>query len=235
MPALPRSASASSVPIFSSRLSISVSTRETKKLATEAMPARVCPFAAACSRPVQVGAHDVAVALDREDQRDVDADALGRARWVIAGRPSSVAGILTSRLGRSTAFHRSSGLGEGGVGVAGEPRVDLERHPAVDAAGGLPGAAEHVAGLLDVGDGDLADGVVDRRAAGGQLADLLVVGLAVRQRRREDRRVGGDPDDALVGDQLLQVAAGAAARATGRRARWTRPPRPARRASRWGP
>ena len=51
MPALPRSASASSVPIVSSRLSISVSTRETKKLATEVMPARVCPFAVACSRP----------------------------------------------------------------------------------------------------------------------------------------------------------------------------------------
>src|SRR4051795_7180337 len=48
IPALPRSASASSVPIFSSRLSISVSTRETKKLATEAMPASVSPSACAC-------------------------------------------------------------------------------------------------------------------------------------------------------------------------------------------
>ena len=51
MPALPRRASASSVPIFSSRLSISVSTRETKKLATDAIRPSWCPLAAACSSP----------------------------------------------------------------------------------------------------------------------------------------------------------------------------------------
>jgi hypothetical protein len=66
---------------------------------------------------------------------------------------------------------------------------------------------EEIAGVLDVGDGDRAHGVVDRGTALGELADLLVVGLAVRQCGGEDRGVGGDPDDVLVGDEALQVAA----------------------------
>ena len=61
--------------------------------------------------------------------------------------------------------------------------------------------------MRDVRHGDLADGVVDGGAARGQLAHLLVVDLAVRQRRGEDRRVGRDADDAVLGDQRLQVAA----------------------------
>ena len=55
----------------------------------------------------------------------------------IAGSPAPVAGILTNRLGRSTSHHSSSGLRDGRRGVVGEPGVDLDRHPAVDAVGGL--------------------------------------------------------------------------------------------------
>ncbi len=51
MAALPFSALASSVPILSSRLSTSVSTRLTKNEATEAMWLRSRPAASAFSRP----------------------------------------------------------------------------------------------------------------------------------------------------------------------------------------
>ena len=51
MAALPRSAFASSLPIFSSRLSTSVSTRDTKNDATETMAVMSCPLARACSMP----------------------------------------------------------------------------------------------------------------------------------------------------------------------------------------
>src|SRR5699024_836865 len=52
-PAWPRSAAASSVPSSSSRESISESTRETKKEATDWMLERSLPAAAACSRPAR--------------------------------------------------------------------------------------------------------------------------------------------------------------------------------------
>lgn len=50
---------------------------------------------------------DLLVALEREDQRDVDGDALSRVA-VIAGRPSRVAGILIMAFGRSTLAQSSS-------------------------------------------------------------------------------------------------------------------------------
>ena len=51
MAALLLSASASGVPILVSRLSTSVSTRDTKNEATDAIVEMSCPLAAACSRP----------------------------------------------------------------------------------------------------------------------------------------------------------------------------------------
>ena len=77
MPALLFSAIASSVPTSASRLSISVSTRETKNDATEWIVERSWPAALACSRPVEVGVDDLAVAVEAEDEGDVDADARG--------------------------------------------------------------------------------------------------------------------------------------------------------------
>nr|KEP22428.1 hypothetical protein DA06_22875 [Georgenia sp. SUBG003] len=55
-PALPRSAFASSVPIASRRASISASTRETKKEATERIPLRSMPAAWARSSPSRYAA-----------------------------------------------------------------------------------------------------------------------------------------------------------------------------------
>ena len=51
MAALPFSAAASGVPIASSRLSTSVSTRETKNDATYAIVEMSCPLATAASSP----------------------------------------------------------------------------------------------------------------------------------------------------------------------------------------
>ena len=76
------------LPIASSRLSISVSTRETKNDATEWILDRSWPVVVRLLQPGEVGVHHAAVALEAEDQRDVDADALGRASSVIAGQPS---------------------------------------------------------------------------------------------------------------------------------------------------
>ena len=84
---------------------------------------------------------------------------------------------------------------------------DLDRDPAVDAVGGVEDRLEHVAGVADVGGGEREDGLVDVGARGGELTDLAVVALAVGEGGGEDRRVGGDPDDVVVLDEVGEVAA----------------------------
>ena len=124
---------------------------------------------------------------------------------VIAGSPARVAGILISRLGRSTILCSSCACAMVAGGVVRQPGVDLDGDPAVGVPGGLEGGGEQVAGVADVVGGDLPDGVVDVGAAGGEFADLLLVGRAVLERGLEDRRVRGHPDDVRVRDQVLEV------------------------------
>src|SRR5689334_18557212 len=87
MAALPRSAAACGVPALSSRLSTSVSTRDTKNEATEAIRA-VPSGLAGLLHAGQERLDHLAVAGQRKDQRDVDADPSAR-QAVIAGRPSA--------------------------------------------------------------------------------------------------------------------------------------------------
>ena len=68
---------------------------------------------------------------------------------VIASRPSIVAGILIIALGRST-VPTALGLGDGAGGVVRETRLDLDRDPAVLAAGRVVDRAEDVARVGDV-------------------------------------------------------------------------------------
>ena len=79
-----------------------VSTRDTKKLATEAIRARGRPAATRSSSAGEEGLDDRLVLLHREEQRDVHVDAGGDdAR--IAGSPAAVPGILIIAFGRATA------------------------------------------------------------------------------------------------------------------------------------
>ena len=68
----------------------------------------------------------------------------------IAGRPSSVAGILMNRFGRSTSACRRAASAIVRLGVVGEVRVDLERDPAVLAVALVADGAQDVAGGADV-------------------------------------------------------------------------------------
>ena len=153
--------------------------------------------------PGQVGVHDAAVAVEREDQRDVDADALGdrrgdRRQSFLGGRDldEQVRAVdpapqLLRQLDRA-------------VGVAGGARIDLDGHASVLAVGGVVHAAQDVAGALHVGGGELEDGVVDARARLLELGDLIGVLLTVGQGAGEDRGVRGDADDPGRLDQLGQ-------------------------------
>ena len=126
---------------------------------------------------------------------------------VIAGRPARVAGILISRLGRSTIFHRSCGLRDRGVGRRGPGRARPRSRPGRRRRWWRRRGGQHVAGVADVVGGQRLDRVLDRAVPGGELGDLVVVRVALGQGRGEDRRVGGHSHHRRVRDQLGQVAA----------------------------
>ena len=117
-----------------------------------------------------------------------------------------MAGILISRFGRSTIFHSSMACRMVlSVSCASRGSTSMDTRPSTPPEASYC-LAQHVAGVAHVVGGDRADGGVDVGAPLGELLDLRVVGVALRQRGLEDRRVGGDADDAPGVDQVLQIA-----------------------------
>ncbi|CPU64688.1 Uncharacterised protein [Mycobacteroides abscessus] len=91
----------------------------------------------------------------------------------------------------------------------GEARVDLDRDAPVDAVGGVVDGAQEVGGGAHVVRRDALDGGLHGRvvgARGREVGELGVVGVALRERRREDRGVRGHADDAARRHQLGEVA-----------------------------
>jgi hypothetical protein len=87
----------------------------------------------------------------------------------------------------------------------GEAGVDLDRDPAVAVpASPVVDRAEHVAGFAHVCGHQEPHRLADRGAAQGEVTHLLLVAGARAQRPGEDRGVGGDADDAALG-QLGQI------------------------------
>src|SRR5581483_9433898 len=113
-----------------------------------------------------------------EDQRDVDADAL---RDRLGGRLQVLEGGRDIDVGVGAVDHppQVPGLGDGLGRVLGYPRVDLDRHPAVEAAGLVVDRAQHVTCPADVVGGDGAGRLFHAHAANLQVLDLLVVGVAL--------------------------------------------------------
>ena len=110
------------------------------------------------------------------------------------------------------------GLGLGGLGLVRQARRHLEGDPAVTRLP-LVHRPQQVAGVADVGGGDGAQRLLDADLPDRQRVQLVVVGLRAVDGRGEDRRVGGDADDA---DARRPATAGSrcgCGRATGRRAR----------------
>ena len=153
----------------------------------------------------EVGLGDGRVAPEGEDQRHVDRDPFGNA---VLDRTEPRLG------GRDLDVHvraidllvEPRRLLEGALALVGERRVDLERDPAVDSGRALPDGVHQVTGCADVvhreGEEDL--GRVTGRC--GHLAQLLVVEVALGEGLLEDRRVGGDADDRVVGHQAGELS-----------------------------
>ena len=143
------------------------------------------------------------MALEREDQRDVDRDA-GGDRLLDRGQARLRGGDLDEQVRAVDERVQALGLLDRALGVVGEARVDLERDPAVAGvlAGLVPLRAQDVAGAADVLDGEREEDLLGLGLVLEHLAQLLVVGVALGDRRLEDRRVRGDAVDALAHERL---------------------------------
>jgi hypothetical protein len=84
----------------------------------------------------EVGVHHGAVPVEGEDQGDVHADALGEGGGD-RGQAFDGGGDLDHRVGSVHQPPQQSGLRDRGLGVAGQPWVDLDRDAAVDAVGAV--------------------------------------------------------------------------------------------------
>ena len=76
---------------------------------------------------------------------------------VIAGNPGRRGGNLDQQVGAVDDLPQLGGLADGLLGVVGQPRIDFDGHPAVDAVGGFPLRTQHVAGRPHVVGDDGAD------------------------------------------------------------------------------
>ena len=152
---------------------------------------------------LDVGVDDLLVALEREDQGDVDGDTLGQGggdgRQAFEGCRNLDHGVRTVDLGPQLLSLLLSGFG-----LVSKTRVDLDGDTAVDEVGGLGDLAEDVGGVAHIGGGELAHGGLDVDLA--EFLELGVVRADLAQGLLEDGRVGGHTDDVLVGDEVLQGA-----------------------------
>src|SRR3954453_19075490 len=162
------------------------------------------PLLEALFQSGEVGVHDRPVALETEDEGDVDTDAAGDGRR----------DRRQARLGRRN-FDvqvrpvdqppQVRGLGGGRVRLVRQAGRDLEGDPTVT-GGPLGDRGEQVTGVADVGCGDRAQSLLDAHLAHCEGVQLVVVGLRSADRRGEDGGVRWDPDDRVLVDEGLQVA-----------------------------
>ena len=118
----------------SSRFSASVSTRLTKNDATEAIVLNRQPAARALLERREIRLDDRGIGVDREEQRDVDVDALGE-QPPRRDRPSAVPGTLIITFGRSTAAQSRRASAIVSLDVVRGARRHLDRDVAVHALG----------------------------------------------------------------------------------------------------
>jgi hypothetical protein len=90
--------------------------------------------------------------------------------------------------------------------VSRDAGVDLDRHPAVDAFGGVVDGSQDVACPPDVVRRQRAESFADVDAAQREVAQLGVVAVGGRDGLLEDARVRRDADEVPVADEVAEVA-----------------------------
>ena len=145
---------------------------ETKNDATEPIGDEVEPGGSGSLETIEERVDDLRVALKGEDQRDVDADALGQC---LADRGQALDGgrNLDEQVRSVDHPPQRASLGDRLRGVAGNARVDLDRHAAVDSAARVVGRPQHVAAPPHVGGGDEPQRLADVDPAGREVVELV--------------------------------------------------------------
>ena len=156
--------------------------------------------AAAGHEPLQaadVGPRDLLVALEREDERDVDGLAL-RDHVLDRGEARLRRRDLHEEVRLVDELVQADGLGGRPLGVVGEVRVDLERDVSVLAGALVPHRPQKVERLVHVLHGEAQEDLLRVALLREHLAQLLVVGISGRDRLLEDRRIGRDADHGVL-------------------------------------
>ncbi len=146
------------------------------------------------------------VDLEGEDERDVDVDALVN-HLLDRGQTLGRRGNLDEHIRAAGSREQVAGFCDGGLGVVGRHRRDLQANVAILLVGAVENRAQDVGGHLDVGDGKrLEDVLAIGDALLHQLRHLLVVVRAPVDRLLEDRGIRGDSYHRVIVNQTLQVA-----------------------------
>ena len=156
---------------------------------------------------LEIGLGDSLVLTHREQQRDVDVQALPQRledrRHAFAG-----AGDLDHHVGTVHGGEESLGLRDGLLRVVGEGGRDSDGDEAVLAAAAQVHGREHVAGGAHVFDGQALEDLRRVQALARELQDLLVVTPPGAYGPLEDGRVAGDAAEAVAVDHPSETAAG---------------------------
>ncbi len=128
------------------------------------------------------------MALQREDERDVDRDARCN-RCLDRTQPWFGRGNLHVEILSVNELVQAAGLCDRGIPVISQAGVDLQGHLTVEMGGALPCRPQKVTGVADVALGERQEHLFAVGRVLEDLAELLVVGAAVCHRLLEDRRV----------------------------------------------
>ena len=154
----------------------------------------------------QVGLRGRNIVLAREQQRDVDRNAVEDRlldRWKAFG----CAGDLDEEVRPGSARMQLRGHPDGVDRVVGEQRRDFKRDPAVGTKTRIESRPEQVGGLLQVFQRKFEEQALARQPAIHQLADCGVVCAAAADRMLEDGRIRGQPGHRQIGDVPRKRAA----------------------------
>ena len=155
----------------------------------------------------EVGVDDLLVALDGEQQRDVDVDATG-GELLDGGDAGLGGGNLDHHVGPREAPPQRQGLLDGRRGVVCQVGRAFERDEPVAPVAGVVGRAQQVGRMADVVEREREEELLRVVHTGGdRRADLVVVGVRAGDRLGEDGGVGGRPGHRAVGDQRREGAA----------------------------
>ncbi len=166
-------------------------------------PPQRLPFRRQGLQARNVGLCHLLIPGQPEQQGNIDVDALADelpdgGQALFGGRH------LDQHVGTVQGLPQVPGLFDGAVGVVGQVGIDLQADEAVFAVLPVKQRPEHVRGRAHVRHGEGLIDFLDGLARLGQLPDVLVVVVGPGNGLVENRRIGGNPSQAVFIDKFFQ-------------------------------